>query len=117
MWMNRRELLSGLSAGCFSAVVPGFCSPQTSASEFRINADRLRKALEGLSIHGRPKGGTFADGVSRVAFSDADLAGRKYAMQLIRSADIEPRIDAAGNIFASRAGSNQNLKPILFGSH
>jgi N-carbamoyl-L-amino-acid hydrolase len=30
---------------------------------------------------------------------------------------MEPRIDTAGNIFGSRAGSNQDLKPILFGSH
>jgi acetylornithine deacetylase/succinyl-diaminopimelate desuccinylase-like protein len=30
---------------------------------------------------------------------------------------MEPCIDPAGNIFGSRAGSNKNLKPILFGSH
>ena len=112
MWINRRELLSGLAAA-----LPGFCSPQPSRSELRINADRLRENLEGLSVHGRPKDGTFADGVSRVAFSDADLAGRKYAMQLMGSFGMEPCIDPAGNIFGSRAGSNKNLKPILFGSH
>jgi N-carbamoyl-L-amino-acid hydrolase len=77
----------------------------------------FRETLENLSVYGRPRGGTFADGVSRVAFSDADLAGRKYAMQLMASFGMEPRIDPAGNIFGSREGSNQNLKPILFGSH
>ena len=117
MWINRRELLSSLATGCASAALPGFCSPQASPSELRINADRLRETLEGLSVYGRPRGGTFADGVSRVAFSDADLAGRKYAMQLMGSFGMEPRIDPAGNIFGSRAGSNKNLKPILFGSH
>src|SRR5215831_2700599 len=101
MWINRRGLLSGLAAGCASAALPGFCSPQASTSELRINADRLRETLESLSVYGRPRGGTFADGVSRVAFSDADLAGRKYAMQLMASFGMEPRIDPAGNIFAS----------------
>jgi hypothetical protein len=27
-----------------------------------------------------PAGGTFADGVSRTAYSDADVAGRRYVM-------------------------------------
>src|SRR5262249_39472052 len=67
--------------------------------------------------YGRPPGGSFADGVSRVAFSDADIAGRNYVMQRMRECDLEPRVDPAGNIFGARAGSQQNLKPIVFGSH
>jgi N-carbamoyl-L-amino-acid hydrolase len=35
----------------------------------------------------------------------------------MRDAGMQPRIDAAGNIFGSRAGSDRNSKPILFGSH
>ena len=68
-------------------------------------------------MFGRPEGGTFADGVSRVAYSDADVAGRQYVMDLMRAAGLEPRIDPAGNIFATRAGSEPSLPPILFGSH
>jgi N-carbamoyl-L-amino-acid hydrolase len=68
-------------------------------------------------VHGRPPGGTFADGVSRVAFSDADIAGRGFAMDLMREAALDPRIDTAANILASRAGTDPSLKPILFGSH
>jgi beta-ureidopropionase / N-carbamoyl-L-amino-acid hydrolase len=83
----------------------------------RIDAGRLQQSLEGLSIYGRPAGGTFADGVSRVAYSGADVAGRKYAMDLMRAAGLEPRIDAGGNIFGTRDGSDRSLKPILFGSH
>ena len=78
---------------------------------------RERFVLEGLSVYGRPEGGTFADGVTRVGFSDACVAGRNYAMQLMRGFGMEPRVDPAGNIFGSRAGSDQSLKPILFGSH
>ena len=81
-----------------------------------INAARLRNRLERLSTHGRPAGGTFADGVSRVAYSVADLTARAFMIDEIKSADIVPRIDAAGNIFA-RYGGQPNQPAILFGSH
>lgn len=81
-----------------------------------VNAARLRNRLERLSTHGRPPGGTFADGVSRVAYSVADLTARAFIIDEIKSADIVPRIDAAGNIFA-RYGGEPNQPAILFGSH
>jgi N-carbamoyl-L-amino-acid hydrolase len=83
----------------------------------RIDPAALRQRIEALSLFGRPAGGTFADGVSRVAYSDADIAARQYIMDLMRAAKLQPRIDAAGNIFATRAGSEPSLPPILFGSH
>jgi beta-ureidopropionase / N-carbamoyl-L-amino-acid hydrolase len=68
-------------------------------------------------MFGRPAGGTFADGVSRVAYSDADVAGRAYIINLMQKAGLEPRIDPAGNIFGRWAGTDASLPPILFGSH
>jgi N-carbamoyl-L-amino-acid hydrolase len=68
-------------------------------------------------MFGRPRGGTFADGVSRVAYSDADVAGRQYTIDLMRAAGLNPQVDPAGNIFGRRAGSDASLPPILFGSH
>ncbi len=100
-----------------SAVLPDLSFAQARSSDLRINADRLRHSLEELSVFGRPAAGTFSDGVSRVAFTDADVAGRNYAMQLMRAFGMEPRIDPAANIFGLRPGSAHNLKPILFGSH
>lgn len=82
-----------------------------------MKAGRLQQTLEELSAFGRPAGGSFADGVSRIAYSEADVAGRSYVMGLMRSAGLDPRIDAAGNIHAMRAGSHPSLKPIVFGSH
>jgi len=117
MLINRRELVSGLAVATVAAAFPGLGFPQGSASGLRINPDRLRENLEGLSVYGRPEGGTFADGVTRDAFSDACVAGRNYAMQLMRGFGMEPHVDPAGSIFGSRAGSEQSLKPILFGSH
>jgi len=115
--ITRRELLSSMVAVSASAVLPDLSFAQARSSDLRINADRLRHSLEELSVFGRPAGGTFSDGVSRVAFTDADVAGRNYAMQLMRAFGMEPRIDPAANIFGLRPGSAHNLKPILFRSH
>jgi len=117
MVITRRELLSSMVAVSASVALPDLSFAQARSSDLRINADRLRHSLEELSVFGRPAAGTFSDGVSRVAFTDADVAGRNYAMQLMRAFGMEPRIDPAANIFGLRPGSAHNLKPILFGSH
>jgi beta-ureidopropionase / N-carbamoyl-L-amino-acid hydrolase len=83
----------------------------------RVDAHALRERIEALSRFGRPAGGAFADGVSRIAYSDADIEGRRYVMELMKAAGLQPRIDPAGNIFAIRAGTEPRLPPILFGSH
>jgi beta-ureidopropionase / N-carbamoyl-L-amino-acid hydrolase len=112
---SRRDFLQQSAMFSLAAVLPSFISGQEPA--LRTNGERLRRWIEELSVFGRPAGGTFADGVSRTAFSDADVAGRKYVMGIMRESGLEPRIDVAGNIFASREGNDPMLKPILFGSH
>jgi beta-ureidopropionase / N-carbamoyl-L-amino-acid hydrolase len=113
MPVTRRQFLAtaGLSTAAWAT---GAVASNVQAS---VDALILRRRLEALSIFGRPANGTFADGVSRVAYSDADVAGRRYVLDLMRSAGLEPRIDPAGNIFATRAGTEPSLPPILFGSH
>jgi N-carbamoyl-L-amino-acid hydrolase len=110
MSMSRRSFIASVAAGV-AAARAGLT--QTLA----IDAAALRQRIEALSVFGRAEGGTFADGVSRVAYSDADVAGRRYVMNLMTSAGLKPRIDPAGNIFALRPGSDPSLPPILFGSH
>ena len=63
----------------------------------RIDATALRQRIEALSMFGRPTGGTFANGVSRVAYSDADVAGRRYPIDLMRAAGLDPRLDSLGD--------------------
>ncbi len=112
--MNRRTFLGTMAAGAVAAHHRLYAQPQAALV---IDASALRQRIEALSAFGRPAGGTFADGVSRVAYTDFDVAGRRYAMDLMRSAGLEPRIDPAGNIFARREGTEPSLPPILFGSH
>ena len=110
MTLTRRGFLAGL-AGTVAAV-RGL--PALTPS---VDAAALRTRLEALSMFGRPGGGSFADGVTRIAYSEADLAGRAYVTGLMRAAGATPRVDPAGNIFAQRPGTDPSLAPILFGSH
>jgi N-carbamoyl-L-amino-acid hydrolase len=113
----RRRFLEGLAALGVSRALGVSVAGAATASPPRVNGDRLRARLEALSAFGRPAGGRFEDGVSRTAFSDADVAGRAWVIGEMRALGLEPRVDPAGNILGSRAGSVRGLPPILFGSH
>ncbi|HXE90113.1 MAG TPA: Zn-dependent hydrolase [Terriglobales bacterium] len=112
---TRREFLYGITATALATPAGSFAWPPDT--DLRVNPGRLRRRLEALSIFGRPEGGSFADGVSRLGYSDADVAARAWVMDQMRAAGLEPRIDPAGNILARRAGTDAALPPILFGSH
>jgi N-carbamoyl-L-amino-acid hydrolase len=77
-----------------------------------INASRLNRSLQELGRIGET-----AEGMQRLAFSPADVAGRQYTMGLMRSAGLETWIDPAGNIIARRDGSVPGLPAIALGSH
>jgi N-carbamoyl-L-amino-acid hydrolase len=100
------------SAGA-RARVEGWGARQSTPT---IDPARLRRHLESLSTYGRASGGTFASGVSRVAYSVADVTARAWMLEVIKEAGVAPRLDAAGNIYA-RLGGDSTRAPILFGSH
>lgn len=80
---------------------------------WRVNGARVNEHLAGLSRFGaNPQGG-----VSRVAFSQADIDGRAFALDLMRRAGLDARIDPVGNLVGVRAGSRAGALPILYGSH
>jgi len=106
----RREFLAGMVAASASPLGPWLRF--TRQSQLRVNGARVNGHLAGLSDFGKGPGGT-----SRVAYSEADLAGRRYAMDLMRSAGLTPRIDPIGNILARLEGREPALPPILIGSH
>ncbi len=82
-------------------------------SDIRANPDRIEQRIKALSAFGANAEG----GVSRVAFSEADLAGRAYIRDLMREAGLSVRMDTVGNIIGRRAGSEPDLPVIMFGSH
>ena len=83
------------------------------ALDMRANPDRMDQRIKALSAFGANSEG----GVSRVAFSEADLAGRAYIRDLMREAGLSVRMDTAGNIIGRREGSEPDLPAIMFGSH
>ena len=80
---------------------------------WRVNGPRVNQHLADLSRFGtNPQGG-----VSRVAFTQADIDGRAFALDLMRQAGLNARIDPVGNIIGPRAGTRAGALPLLFGSH
>lgn len=103
--MQRRYFLASAAA---MAAIPRFRPP----APLRVNGDRINSALARFDLIGRTPGG-----INRVAYSDADLAGRRFTLELFRAAGLEPRTDAAGNILGRLPGTDPSLPPILIGSH
>ncbi|MCH7841594.1 MAG: M20 family metallo-hydrolase [Chloroflexi bacterium] len=79
---------------------------------YAINAPRLNQTLEDLGRLGESP-----NGMDRVAYSPADIAGREYTIELMRQAGLETHIDTAGNIIGRRPGSDGDLPAIALGSH
>ena len=78
-----------------------------------IDSDRLWKSLTEISVFGA----TPAGGLNRLAASVADGQARDYVVAAARELGCAVRIDALGNTFMRRAGSDANAKAILIGSH
>jgi N-carbamoyl-L-amino-acid hydrolase len=115
--MNRRTFNRSIAAPLAAAALPGdlFGAVMSQAAgDPSVNADRLMgQLLQRLAEFGKnPEGG-----VSRVAYSDADRQGREYVIGLLREAQLEVSVDAAGNILGRRAGQDPGLPAIAFGSH
>jgi len=109
MTATSRIVLASIVAGLGLGTVGG----ALAQDPLRANPQRMEGRIQALAKFGaNPEGG-----VSRVAFSDADVAGRAYIAALMRKAGLDVRIDAAGNVIGRRAGREDGLPAILFGSH
>lgn len=109
--MDRRDFTRAVSAGLVSALgLPAF---RPAADPVTVSGDRLLGDLRRLSQFGSNANG----GVSRTAYSAADIESRPWLMSLMREAGLAVRVDTAGNIIGRREGSVRTLAPILFGSH
>jgi len=79
---------------------------------YSINETRINQTMQELG-----QLGDSPEGMLRVAYSPEDIAGRDYAVKLMREAGLETRIDTAGNIIGRRSGSDDSLPAIAMGSH
>jgi beta-ureidopropionase / N-carbamoyl-L-amino-acid hydrolase len=116
--MNRREFHHSLIGTIGAAVMPPvprmFDTGPQPRGEPQVDATRLmEQLLRRLAEFGKnPEGG-----VSRVAYGDADRQGREYVTGLMREAQLDVTVDAAGNLLGRRAGSDARLPALAFGSH
>jgi N-carbamoyl-L-amino-acid hydrolase len=79
----------------------------------RVDEERLwRRHMEMAQIGAIP-----GNGVNRAAFSKEDIAARKLLISWARARNYTVAMDAIGNLFIRRAGSDGNAPPVMTGSH
>ncbi len=84
----------------------------TTANEM-VDVDQIMAELQALAA----RSDSPAPSVTRVLFTEADLAGRAYITELCKSAGLTVREDPIGNLFARWEGQRPDLAPIGTGSH
>ena len=83
----------------------------TAQDSLQADPERMEQRIKALSAFGANADG----GVDRIAFSDADLAGRAYIMNLMREVGLSVRLDTAGNIIGRREGTESICEPNIMG--
>jgi N-carbamoyl-L-amino-acid hydrolase len=78
-----------------------------------INAERLWQSLMDLA----QIGATAKGGNCRLALTALDGEGRDLVVGWMKQAGLAVTVDQVGNIFGRRAGRNNDLPPIMTGSH
>jgi len=82
-------------------------------NNLRVNGKRLQSTLEKMAKIGATPGG----GVQRLTLTDEDKQARDLFVKWLKEIDLEVTIDEMGNIFGRRAGRNNDLEPVMSGSH
>ena len=81
--------------------------------DFRINSERFKANFDSLA----QIGATAEGGVHRPTFSPAHLQAREWFRQQVQNADLDFRVDSAGNHFAVLARDVEGATTLLLGSH
>lgn len=82
-----------------------------------INGERLWSRLMELAEVGEYDAHSGLRGVNRLALTDADSAGRQLVVGWMRAAGLAVRVDAMGNVFARRGGTDPDAAPVMSASH
>ncbi len=95
------------------SVSTAFSQTPVKDKESRVNQQRIESRIVELAKFGKDSLGRGY----RVAYSKGNVAAMEWFTSLMKKAELEVTIDAAGNIIGKRKGKNPSLKPIAFGSH
>ena len=77
-----------------------------------IQRDRLVNDFEAMSQFTAP-----GEGINRLAFTDADWAGRQYIIDRMIDAGLTVETDGFGNVIGYKLGKNPELPVVMVGSH
>jgi N-carbamoyl-L-amino-acid hydrolase len=79
----------------------------------KVNGKRLRDTLEEMAKIGGTPGG----GVQRLTLTDEDKQARDLFLKWLQELNLKITVDEMGNIFGQRFGRNDDLAPVMSGSH
>lgn len=82
-------------------------------TDLRVDGKRLLERIDDLAAVGGIDGG----GVCRIALTDDDRDGRDLVVSWMHDLGLAVRVDAIGNVIATRAGRRPDLAPVMCGSH
>lgn len=83
------------------------------AKDLRVDVSRLREHFFAMArIGATPEGG-----VTRLALTDEDKAGRDLYLGWLKAAGLAHRLDDVGNIYGRREGSDPTAPAVMLGSH
>ena len=77
-----------------------------------IQRERLVKDFDAMAQLTAP-----GEGINRLAFTDADWAGRQYIIDRMTDAGLSVEIDDFGNVIAYKIGKKPDLPAVMVGSH
>ena len=77
-----------------------------------IQRERLANDFEAMSQFTGP-----GEGIHRLAFTDADWAGRQYIIDRMIDAGLTVETDGFGNVIGYKLGKNPELPVVMVGSH
>ena len=77
-----------------------------------IQRERLVKDFEAMAQLTAP-----GEGINRLAFTDADWAGRQYIIDRMTDAGLSVEIDGFGNVIGYKIGKKPDLPAVMVGSH
>jgi beta-ureidopropionase / N-carbamoyl-L-amino-acid hydrolase len=82
-------------------------------SQLSVNPRRIESNLRAFARIGYSPDG----GMSRLAFSRADLRARQLLLHVMHNLGLATRVDGFGNVFGRLEGTEPSLPPLLIGSH
>lgn len=85
-----------------------------NTGDLRVDLERIKSDVLALATIGRNEAD---NGIYRMAFTDADMEGKRWLCEQIQAAGLEQSIDGAANVSGVLRGSRPDAKRVLVGSH